>query len=59
MKITMLNKTWKMKYKEYGNIYLDCCLKCIKEGTPYCRLEYKEENVCVNFESLEDLKRKL
>lgn len=48
----------KPKYKEYGNIYTDCCLKCIKEGTPYCKLEY-EDNKCVNFKTLEELKQQL
>ena len=45
----------KMKYKEYGSIYSECCVNCIREGTPYCELDY-EDNVCVNFKSLEDLK---
>lgn len=48
----------KPKYKEYGNIYTECCLNCIREGTPYCKLEY-EDNKCVNFKTLEELKQKL
>lgn len=51
-------KNIRMKYKQYGNIYTECCVKCVKEGTAYCELEY-EDNVCTNFRSLDDLKKKL
>lgn len=46
-----------MKYKEYGNIYTDYCVECLREGMPSCKLEYKDGK-CVNFVNLEDLKRK-
>lgn len=48
----------KIKYREYGTIYTECCVKCVREGTPYCNLEYLD-NKCINFKSLEDLKKKL
>ena len=48
-----------IKYREYGIIYTQCCLQCVKEGTPYCKMEYDEANICKNFKSLEDLKEQL
>ena len=36
------------KYKQYGAIYQEQCVHCIKEGTYHCRLEIQEEK-CKNF----------
>ena len=38
----------KIKYKEYGNIYANFCVKCENEGTAFCSLDY-EDGVCLNF----------
>ena len=48
----------KLSYREYGLIYTEQCPFCFREGSPYCKLEY-DEGRCVNFKSLEDLKKKL
>ena len=44
-----------MKYKGYGIIYSEQCVNCIREGTPYCRLEVESET-CRNYRTLDDLK---
>ena len=45
-------------YKKYGMIYSNQCTCCIKEGTSFCSLSFVDES-CVNFKSLDDLKKKL
>lgn len=45
-------------YKKYGMIYSNQCTRCIKEGTSFCSLSFVDES-CINFKSLEDLKKKL
>jgi len=44
------------KYKQYGSIYTEYCLQCVREGTAYCRYEF-EDNKCINFKSLDDMKK--
>ena len=45
----------KAKYREYGTIYANECVDCVKEGTPFCQLEIRDES-CVNHKTLQDLK---
>lgn len=38
----------KSKYKEYGSVYAEQCVHCIKEGTYHCRLEITSDG-CRNY----------
>ena len=44
----MMSTTKNHKYKEYGSIYANQCVNCIKEGTYHCKLEIND-NACKNY----------
>ena len=38
----------KSKYKEYGSVYAEQCVHCIKEGTYHCKLKITDKG-CENY----------